>query len=125
MSTEETDITRGLKKIAYLRKERTIILCLSMAAMFGMFFLIQPTFDETTENPLIGLVVSVVGAAIIFNTIRFVLTKCPRCRSSFNGYSYLVGIRRGNALDCTSCGLSLRELQEFKPTYKSGGQDQW
>lgn len=125
MSTEETDITQGLRKIAYLRKERTIVLCSSMLAMFGMFFLLQPTLVETTSNPLIGVVVTIVGAAIIFNTFRLTLAKCPRCHSSFNGYAYLLGIRRGNALECINCGLSLSELQDFKPTYKSGGQDQW
>ena len=125
MSTEEPDILQGLRKIAFLRKERTIILSSSILAMLGIFFSLQPTCQETTDSHLVGAVVTIVGAAIILSTIRFALAKCPRCHSSFNGYAYLLGVRRGNALECTSCSLSLTELPEFKPKYKSGGQDQW
>lgn len=125
MTTEESDIKLGLKRIAYLRRERTIILCTSVLALFGVFFLLQPGIEETAISQLIGLVVSVVGLAVIFNTFRFALIKCPKCHGSFNGHAYLLGVRRGDALRCTHCELSLSELPAFKPTYKSGGQEQW
>tara|TARA_R110002072_G_scaffold277623_1_gene439356 strand:+ start:1054 stop:1431 length:378 start_codon:yes stop_codon:yes gene_type:complete len=125
MSTEETKIVQGLKRIAYLRKERMIVFTLSILSMFGTFFLMQPVSGDNEISPVVAALVTIVGAGIFFNTIRFAIAKCPRCGKSFNGYTYLLGIRRGNALECTNCQLSLTALPEFKPTYKQGGADQW
>lgn len=125
MSTQESGIKQGLRRVTYLRKERAMIVFGSLAAMLGTFFLLDPSLEEPRARQFIGVVVAIVGLAIIFNTVRFALVKCPRCRRSFNGYAYLVGIRRGSALECIHCGLSLSVLPEFKPRHKPGGQEQW
>jgi hypothetical protein len=131
MSKLNSDILDGLKKVSYLRRERTtIIITHILGAIFliTLFSLLQD-MPQSLLNPdtiiyALFIFIVVMLSLSIFNAVRFIFVKCPHCRMRFNSSLYLISIRKGSALECKNCKLSLSELPEYKLKYRKG-EDLW
>lgn len=132
MSKLDADIIEGLKQVSYLRRERTAIIVTHILGAIFLFILLVfwpniPQLLLNTDTLLYILIVFILVmlSLSIFNAVRFIFVKCPSCHKRFNSSLYLVSIRKGNALECKNCKLSLSELPEYKIKHKKGGVDLW